>query len=83
MIKETRWVGVSDKRFWIIAALLMVIFLVFMAFLYLKADEITRDPCSICAEAMLESNVVCTTSGYQPITRTYFSNGSITQSDRY
>lgn len=61
----------NDKRFKIIAALLMIIFLVFMAFLYLKAEEITRDPCSICASRMQEP-IVCTIGGHKTITKTFY-----------
>ena len=82
MIKETRWVGVSDKRFWIIAALLMVIFAVFMAFLFIEAEAIKKNPCSICAEKMGE-DVYCTIgNSMERITRTFEVNGNI-KDDRY
>ncbi len=71
---KTFWI--TDSRFKLIAILLMIIFLIFMAFFYLKADEITRDPCSICSERMGDK-VMCTTIGYKPITRTYSPDGSI------
>ena len=71
------------KEFWItnsrlkyIGLILLIIFLVLMLLLYLKADEVTKDPCLICAE-LLGEDVYCSTTGFKPITRTYFSNGSI------
>lgn len=47
-----------------------------MTFFYLKADEITKDPCSICAEYMGDT-VTCTTGTFQPISKIYYQNGSI------
>ena len=62
----------------------MFTFLIFMlivwssllGFFYMKADEITKDPCSICAEKMCE-DVVCTTQTFIPARKIYYSNGSI------
>lgn len=49
--------------------------------LYLKADEITKDPCEICARVMGE-DVKCTlTTGYVPVNRIYYSNGTIVDED--
>jgi len=82
MTKKFEWVGVSDKRFWIIAALLMVIFAVFMAFLFIEAEAIKKNPCSICAEKMGE-DVYCTIgNSMERITRTFEVNGNI-KDDRY
>ena len=63
-------------RFLWIALLLMVIFFTFMAFLYLKADEITKHPCSICAEKV-GYKVDCYAQGYNLYKRSFYSNGSI------
>ena len=49
---------VTNNRFKFIALLLMIIFLIFMLVLFLKAEEISKDPCSICAERMGEE-VTC------------------------
>lgn len=64
-----------------------IVFVIFMIFVwsslwllfYLKADEITKDPCRICAE-QFDENVLCSVSreGAIPVTRTYHTNGSIT-----
>lgn len=75
MPTKTFWI--TDNRFKFIAAILLIIFLVFMALLYFKADEITRDPCSICAEKTGE-NVFCSV-GYQQ--RVYFPNNTMIEKE--
>lgn len=47
-----------------------------MLVIYLKADEVTKDPCLICSKRMGE-NVVCTIGGIAPEQRVYYPNGSI------
>lgn len=48
----------TNSRFKFIAAVLVFIFLVFMLLFYLKGEEITNDPCSICAKKLGE-DVTC------------------------
>ena len=56
----------------------MVIWIGFMGLVYLKADEITRHPCSICAEKMGD-DILCTFKDTtNPVSQTYHRNGSIT-----
>lgn len=43
---------------------------------FLKADEITKDPCSICAERMGDK-VICTMGSTYKISRNFEPNGSI------
>ena len=50
----------------------------FMTLIYLKADEVTRDPCSICAEYLGEK-VTCSTGSLYIQKRTYFEDGTIEQ----
>jgi len=69
--KKTFWV--TDNRFKFIALLLFLMFLVFMLLLFLKANEITRSPCSVCAARMSE-NVHCYLGGLQ---RIYYQNYSV------
>ena len=76
--KNEYWI--TNSRFKFIALLLFLMFLVFMLLIYLKADEITKDPCSICAKNQGEK-VVCTTGMSQLISRTYDPNGSIINKD--
>jgi len=64
---------ITDNRFKYIGLLLFLMFLVFMLFFYLKADEITKDPCSICSKRMGEK-VFCST---QSAVKIYYPNGSI------
>jgi len=71
---KTYWI--TDNRFKFIAILLMLIFFTLMALLYFKADEVTKDPCSICAKKMGEE-VVCITGGIKPIQRTFYPNYSV------
>ena len=73
MVKEY-WI--TNSRFKIILIALMVIWIGFMVFFYLKADEITKDPCQICSERMGEK-VICTTKTTIPINRVYYPNGTI------
>ena len=67
---------ITDSRFKWISLLLFLIFVIFMLFFYLKAEEVTKDPCSICAKRMGE-NVICTTGGIIPLERVYYTDGSI------
>ena len=67
---------ITNSRFKYVGMLLIVMWLFFMLFLYLKADEITKDPCTICAEYMGDK-VTCFTGTTYPIERTYYPNGSI------
>lgn len=65
-------------RFWIIAGILFLIFLIFMTVVWIKADALTHNACQICAEKM-GSEVVCTTGGQygQVISRTFYPNYTI------
>jgi len=54
---------------------------VIIGFFYLKADEVTKDPCGVCANRMGDE-VFCTFPGIIPISRTYFPNWSISQDVR-
>jgi len=63
-----------DKRFIIIAIILILMWLGLMVFYYLKADEVTNSPCEVCAKKLGE-NVMCSTdSGGMIISRTYYPN---------
>ncbi len=63
----------TDNRFKFIALLLLIIFLIFMAVIWIKADYISKNPCSICAEK-IGKNVVC----YAGIgERIFYENGTI------
>jgi len=49
---------ITNSRFKLLVILLMIIWLGFMLFLYLKADEISNSPCEICAKKM-DKDVNC------------------------
>jgi hypothetical protein len=74
----TKEYWVTDNRFRWISLLLFLMFLIFMTFLYLKADEITHTPCQVCARQQGE-DVVCTIGGLEPQTRTYHPNYSVSE----
>lgn len=67
---------ITNSRFKFIALLLFLMFLVFMALIFFKADEITKNPCAICAEKMGEK-VSCTIGLARPLTRNFNPNGTI------
>lgn len=48
----------SNKRFIVIAIILILMWLGLMLFFYLKADEVTKNPCQICAKQM-NTDVMC------------------------
>jgi len=77
MVKEY-WI--TNSRFKFIAMLLFLMWVGFMVFLYLKAEEISKNPCAICAEKMGEE-VSCYTQGLTPLEMVFYPNGSITFDD--
>jgi len=70
---------IPRERYIVIIIILICMWLGLMLFFYLKADEVTKDPCSICSKIMGE-NIICTTQSLMPITRTYYPNFSIEES---
>lgn len=58
--------------------LLLIVWASLLTFFYLKADEVTKDPCRVCSERMGEK-VVCTTGDVFKAVRTYYPNGSVVQ----
>lgn len=77
---QTKRFFITDNRFKYIGIILLIIWIGFMVFFYLKADEITKDPCGICAKQM-SNKVVCTVGGIEPQMRTYYPNFTITDVD--
>ena len=69
----------GQKRFYLIMIILILMWVGLMVLFYLKADEVTKDPCSICAERMGEK-VTCRTNEGAPITLEYYPNYTIFQS---
>jgi hypothetical protein len=66
----------SEKRFYIILAVLFIMWLGIMTLFYLKADEVTKSPCSICANKLNE-NVVCSINNGEIRQRVYYPNFTI------
>lgn len=70
----------GEKKFYIIMIVLILMWLGVMTLFYLKADEVTKDPCSICAKKMGE-RIICkgAITDAMPITRQYYPNFTIVQ----
>ena len=69
---------ITNSRFKYIGLLLMIIWLGFMVFFFMKAEEITKDPCLICSKKMGEE-VICSTGTSIIVKRIYYPNGSIVE----
>lgn len=81
MQEETkRMFGIPKDRFYVVVVLLMIMWIGLMLFFYLKADEVTHDPCGVCANKM-GKDVTCTTTGMLVLRRTYHPNYSIEQEE--
>ena len=76
---KNKIVNLGKANWWIILILLLM-WGTIIGFFYLKADEVTKDPCSICAERMGEK-VVCTIGGIIPISKLYYPNGTIIKTE--
>ena len=68
----------GEKKFYIVLAVLFIMWLGVMTLFYLKADEVTKSPCSVCAK-QLNEDVTCHTFSMGGIVqRTFHPNFSIT-----
>lgn len=78
MTEQKHILGIPIDRFYVIAVILIVMWLGLMLFFYLKADEVTKDPCSVCARR-LGNDVICYAQGNSPVIakRIYYQNYSI------
>lgn len=70
----------GEKKFYIIMIVLILMWLGVMALFYLKADEVTKDPCSICAKNMGEI-IICKPVFSEPlsVSRKYYPNFTIVE----
>ena len=67
----------GEKKFYIILTVLILMWVGLIGFYYLKADEITKNPCQICAKRM-DSTVTCIVQGGGMIRKgIYYPNFSI------
>jgi len=76
MSKLTDYFG-GEKRFYIILVVLFIMWLGVMVLFYLKADETTKNPCSICAEKIGEAVECRVGSEGRIIHRVFYPNFSI------
>lgn len=67
---------ITNSRFRIIIIVLIIMWLGLMLLFYLKADEVTKHPCSICANKTNEL-VTCYMGDTIQIQRIYYPNFSI------
>ena len=63
----------SNKRFYILALVLFLMFFGIMLLFYLKADEVTKHPCQVCSKTMGEE-IICTGSGLNKMQVTFYPN---------
>lgn len=76
--RSTDWV---KNHYWTTFAIFM--FFVWgsiFAMLWIKADEVTKDPCGVCAKK-LGTEVTCTISGFQSINKIFYPNFTTVVSD--
>ncbi len=77
MNKSKFWI--STPRLIIISVVMLLIWGSLLWFWMDKADEISKHPCTICAQRQ-NIAVMCTQGGLIPISRTYYPNGTIEDS---
>lgn len=72
--KDIKWERI---KYIITIVSILFIFSTIMLLLYLKADEVTKSPCEVCAKR-LGKDVQCTEYGIhlKPNQRIYYPNGS-------
>jgi len=70
----------GPKRFYIILFVLLFMWCGIMGFLYLKADEVTRHPCEVCAKKLNE-DVTCSAMGSGYISNRVF-HPNLTYTDK-
>lgn len=60
---KTYWI--TNSRFKYIGIIILLIWILFIAFLYFKAEEITKDPCNLCAKR-LGKDITCNVAELNP-----------------
>ena len=74
MEKKEYWI--TNSRFKIILLVFFIFWLGIMALFYLKTDEVTKNPCQICAKQQ-GTQVLCTMLGGNGNQQTFYPNFSI------
>ena len=68
---------ITNSRFKLIAVILILMWIGIMIFFWMKADEVTKSPCQVCAKKIGEK-VTCTIdNGGIIMERTYYPNFTI------
>lgn len=76
-----------DNRSWVerhrmlsVSIVMLLVWVSLLAFFWIEAEAITKDPCSICAARQGE-DIMCTIGGIEPLTKTYYPNMSVSVTD--
>lgn len=72
--KDEFWL--DRNRFAVVIAVVLLIWGSMFTFLYLKYDEITKHPCTLCAEKV-GNGILCTTQSLDAETKLFLPNGSV------
>ena len=73
----TKEYWITNSRFKLIVIVLIILWLGLMLLFYLKADEVTKDPCSVCANKLGEKVTCSAQSGMKIINKIFYPNFSI------
>ncbi len=71
----------NRHRMLIIGIFLLIIWFSILTFLLFKSDEITKHPCTICAQQHNEEVICRIGTSFIPISRTYSPDGLVMDSD--
>jgi hypothetical protein len=66
---------IEKHKFTTIAIIMLIIWFSIFSLFWIKSDEITKDPCSICSEKLGE-DFTCLNNDLVPIEKRYYQNGS-------
>ena len=73
----TKEYWITNSRFKYISLILVLMWVLLLIFLYVKAEEVTTNPCKICAKRTGE-DFVCSVKGSSiPVEQIFHPNGSV------
>jgi len=73
----TKAFWITNSRFRIIIIVMLIIWISMFALFYMKADEVTKDPCSVCANRIGEEVTCGVGNSGRIIKQTYYPNFTI------
>ena len=71
---------ITNSRFRLIVIILVLMWIGIIVFFYLKADEVTKDPCQVCAKRLGNRITCIINNGGIIMERTYYPNFNISNS---